>query len=44
MNVNPAHQTAAESMLIRTAMPSVSPNGSSVTSRKFAASRSSPPA
>ena len=28
MNVNPAHQTAADSMLIRTAMPSLEPERS----------------
>jgi len=44
MNVNPAHQTAADNMLIRTAMPSVSPNGSVVTSTKLAARSRPPPA
>ena len=45
MNVNPAHHTAADSMLIRAAMPSVSPKLSwNVISTKLRASSRPPPA
>ncbi len=45
MKVNAAHQIAAESMLIRTASSVESPTPSwKVTSRKFSASSSPPPA
>ena len=45
MIVKPAHQIAAESMLIRTARPSVSPKLSwKLTRTKFSASSRPPPA
>ena len=45
MNVNPAHQIAADSMLIRAAMPSVSPKRVVARiSTKFRASSRPPPA